>query len=114
MNYQVRIVKTARTDMREIHRYIAIDLQNPIAAIKRIDLIDANIQSLKAMPARFPLVQDAYLASKGCRMIVCESHLVFFIIEEATKKVFVMRVIYARRDWARMLRVDVEMPVDEF
>ena len=114
MNYRVRIVKPARTDMREIHRYIAMDLQNPVAAIKRIDLIDTNIQSLKTMPTRFPLVQDAYLASKGYRMIVCESHLVFFIIEETTKKVFVMRIIYARRDWVRMLRVDVEKPVDEF
>jgi plasmid stabilization system protein ParE len=114
MNYRVRIVKPARTDMREIHRYIAMDLQNPAAATKRINLIDTNIQSLKTMPTRFPLVQDAYLASKGYRMIVCESHLVFFIIEEATKKVFVMRVIYARRDWARMLRVDVERPIDEF
>jgi len=114
MNYRVRIVKPARAEMREIRRYIAVDLLNPDAAAKRIDLIDTNIQSLKTMPARFPLVQDAYLASKGFRIIVCEAHLVFFIIEEETRKVFVMRVIYARRDWARMLRVDAEKLSDGF
>jgi len=65
MNYRIRIVKPARADMREIHRYIALYLQNPIAAIKRIDLIDTNIQSLKTIPTRFPLVQDAYLVSNG-------------------------------------------------
>jgi len=108
MNYQVRIVKPARADMREIRRYITEDLLNPEAAAKLINLIDTNIQSLKTMPTRFPLVQNTYLASKGFRIIVCESHLVFFIIEEETRKVFVMRVIYARRDWARMLRVDAE------
>jgi len=88
VSYRIRIVKPARTDMREIHRYMAIDLQNSAAATKRIDLIDTNIQSLKTIPTRFLLVQDAYLASKGYRMIVCESHLVFFIIEETTKKGF--------------------------
>ena len=77
MNYRVRIVKPARADMREIRRYIADDLLNPEAAAKRINLIDTNIQSMKTMPARFPLVKDSYLASKGFRIIVCETHLVF-------------------------------------
>jgi plasmid stabilization system protein ParE len=114
MNYRVRIVKPAQVDVREIRRYIAVDLLNPVAAAKRIDLIDTKIQSLKTMPARFPLVQDAYLASKGFRIIVCEAHLVFFIIEEAARKVFVMRVIYARSDWVRMLRVDAEKSFDGY
>ena len=114
MSYRVRIVKPARSDIREIRRYIAEDLQNPVAATERINLIDTNIQSLKTMPARFPLVQDAYLASKGFRIVVCEAHLVFFVIEEEAKKVYVMRVIYARRDWARMLRVDADIPTDDF
>jgi plasmid stabilization system protein ParE len=108
MNYRIRIVKPARADIREIRRYIAEDLSNPQAAAKRVNFIDARIQSLKTMPARFPLVQDPYLASKGFRIIVCKSHLVFFIIEEETRRIFIMRIIYARRDWVRMLRVDTQ------
>ena len=105
MNYKVRIVKHARDDMRKIRKYITEDLANPPAAAKRINLIDTNIQSLRQMPARFPLVQDDYMASKGFRVIVCKTHLVFFVIEEAEKCVYIMRVIYARRDWARILRL---------
>ena len=68
MTYQIRIVKTAQTDMREIYRYIGEELQNLSAAARRISLIDKAIQSLKQNPARFPLVRDGYLASKGNRM----------------------------------------------
>jgi plasmid stabilization system protein ParE len=100
-------MKPAQTDLREIHNYIAGELLNPSAAARRINLIDAAIQSLKEKPARFPLVRDDYLASKGFRVIVVKTHLVFFIIREAENAVSVMRVVYGRRDWARMLRIDI-------
>ena len=108
MIYKIRIMKPAQIDMREIYRYIAEDLQNPDAAVQRISLIDGAIQSLKKMPYRVPLVFDDYLASKGYRMVVVKTHLVFFIIREEIKTVSVMRVLYGRRDWVRMLKVEAK------
>ena len=108
MTYKVRIIKPAQNEIREIYRYIVDDLQNPTAAVNRITLIDENIQSLKESPARFPLVRDDYLASKGFRTIVVKNHLIFFIIREETKVVSVMRVLYERRDWLRILKVEAE------
>jgi plasmid stabilization system protein ParE len=99
-------MKPAQNEMRDIYRYIADDLQNPVAAVRRILLIDEKIQSLKKNPDRFPLVSDGYLASKGYRMIAAKNHLVFFIIREQAKAVSVMRVLYGRRDWLRILKVD--------
>jgi len=111
MRYPVRIVRPAQTDIREIYRYIANDLQNPTAAERRISLIDEKILELETIPTRYPLVQDAYLASKGFRMVAAKTHLIFFVIRESTptepKRVFVMRVLYCRRDWARILKHDV-------
>jgi toxin ParE1/3/4 len=101
-------MKPAQNEMRETYRYIAGDLQNPIAAARRIALIDEVIQSLKKNPARFALARDNYLASKGYRMIVVKNHLVFFIIREEVKTVSVMRVLYGRRDWLRILKVEAE------
>ncbi|MCL2200099.1 MAG: type II toxin-antitoxin system RelE/ParE family toxin [Defluviitaleaceae bacterium] len=105
MTYQVRVMDSAQTDMREIHRYISEDLQNPEAAVKRIKLLEKNIRSLKKMLVRFPLVTDDYLASKGMRVIVVKTHLIFFVVRETIKKVSVMRILHARRDWARILRI---------
>lgn len=106
MIYKIRIMKPAQTDMREIYKYIAEELKNPIAAVNRISLINESIQSLKENPARISLVRDEYLASKGYRMILVKNHLVFFIIREEEHTVSVMRVLYGRRDWSRLLKVD--------
>ncbi|MDR1705708.1 MAG: type II toxin-antitoxin system RelE/ParE family toxin [Clostridiales bacterium] len=104
MEYNIRIIETAQTDMRNIWQYIAVELQNPTAAELRISLLDAAIRSLKEYPARFPLVHDDYLAYKGYRVIVVKSHLVFFIIRDDDETVSVLRVLYGRRDWLRILK----------
>jgi len=113
MSYKIRIMKPAQNDMREIYRYIADDLQNPSAAFNRISLIDEKILSLKENPARIALVRDRFLASKGFRMIVVKSHLVFFVLREESKTVSVMRILYGRRDWLRMLKGEVEILTEE-
>jgi plasmid stabilization system protein ParE len=108
MSYTIRIMKPAQIEMREIYRYIAEDLQNPVAASRRITLIDKAIQSLKKNPTRYPLVRDDYLASKGYRLIVVKNHIVFFIVRKELKAVSVMRVLYGRRDWMHLLRVEAD------
>jgi len=114
MKYKIRIVSPAQNDMQEIYRYIAYDLRSPDAASKRILLIDEKIQSLKSNPARFSLVKDDYLASKGFRFCIAKNHLIFFTIREEISTVSVMRVLYGRRDWVRILKVEAEsMPDDE-
>jgi len=108
MIYNVRVVKPAQTDIHDIHIYITYDLQNPTAAERRISLIDEKILSLETMPTRYPLVSDEYLASKGVRLVAAKTHLVFFVArEQPLKRVFVLRVLYCRRDWARILRHDI-------
>jgi len=106
MIYKIRIMKPAQDEMRETYRYIAETLNNPIAAERRLSLIDDAIASLKETPGRFPLVRDDYLASKGYRMIVVKNHLVFFIVREKEKAVSVMRVLYGRRDWMHLLKIE--------
>ncbi|MCL1829289.1 MAG: type II toxin-antitoxin system RelE/ParE family toxin [Oscillospiraceae bacterium] len=108
MMYKVRITRPAQTEMRGIYRHIAEELSNPIAAERRIALIDEAIQSLKKNPARFALVRDDYLASKGFRLITVKNHLVLYIIRENVHTVSVMRVLYGRRDWKRLLKVETE------
>ena len=103
MSYKIRITKPAQNDISQIYKYILEDLKNPQAADGRIDLINHAIQSLEENPARHALVRDDYLSSKGFRMMVVKSHLVFYIIREEIKTISIMRVLYGRRNWARIL-----------
>ena len=112
MIYKIRIMTPAQVEMRKTYRYIAEDLQNPAAAARRVSLIDDAIQSLKKNPTRYPLVRDDYLASKGYRLVVAKNHLVFFIVREKERVVSIMRVLYGRRDWVRLLKVEVDALTD--
>ena len=106
MRYTIRIMDAAKAEMRDIYHYIAKDLNNPAAAVRRIALIETAIHSLAESPASRALVRDAYLASKGYRMVVVKNHLVFYIVREEEQAVSVMRVLYGRRDWLRLLKAD--------
>jgi len=59
-------------------------------------------------------VKSADISSKGIRVVAAKTHLVFFVIREHTqeelRRVFVLRVLYCRMDWARILRIDMEHP----
>ena len=113
MIYNVKIMDSAKAEMREIYWHIAEVLKNPIAAERRISLIETSIKSLKENPVRYPLVKDDYLASKGYRLIVVKNHLVFFTVREKEQAVSVMRVLYGRRDWMRILKVEAKSQTDE-
>jgi len=115
MSYRVQITKSAERDIREIHGYIAEKLKSPTAAIRRVDLIDKKVQSLSEKPHRHPLVLDEFLASKGFRYIAAENHHVFYVIYDKIKipTVYAVRVIYGRRDWANILKDDIENIFDE-
>jgi plasmid stabilization system protein ParE len=113
MIYKIRIMDAAKAEMREIYRYIAEELQNPIAAQRRITQIESAIRSLRENPACYPLVRDEYLAAKGYRLVAAKNHIVFYIVREKQQIVSIMRVMYGRRDWMRLLRVDTEMITEE-
>jgi plasmid stabilization system protein ParE len=44
--YQVKVSEQAEDQMREIARYIAVDLQNKTAVIELLDLFQAMMDSL--------------------------------------------------------------------
>ena len=103
MSYRIEILEAARADIDEIYEYIANVLHNPIAAIRRVALIEQAIASLDKSPGRFALVRDDQLMLEGYRMIVVKNHLVFFVIYESEKLVSIERVLYGRRNWQNIL-----------
>ena len=63
----------------------------------------SQLQGLDALPARQPLVRDAYLASRGIRMLPADGHLIFYTIQEETKTVHILRIVHGKREWNALL-----------
>ena len=101
--YRVDVSEPAESDLRDIVRYISAQLSAPMTATKMMDAIEEAISGLADMPQKHPPVTDERLASMGYRKLVVKNYIVFFTIDEKSKVVDVERILYARRDWLRIL-----------
>ena len=101
--YTIEITEPAEHDLKEIVRYIAIELRDSHAAESVMGRIGSAIYGLADMPSRNPLVLDERLSLEGVRKIVIDNYLVFYVVTEGNRTVTIIRVLYSRRDWTNLL-----------
>lgn len=101
--YTVRITQPAQQQLREIADYIRFTLQAPNTAIKMLDMLAEEILSLDQFPNRVPLTEEEPWHSQGVHKLPVKNFLVYFWVDEETKQVHVIGVIYGRRDQRHQL-----------
>jgi len=101
--YKIEITIKAKKDMREIYAYLAYNLDEPNTADKLLDKIEEGILSLKHMPLRCAVEQDEQLRLGNLRKLIVGNYLIFYIVNEKTAMVFIVRILYSRRDWMNLL-----------
>ncbi|MDR1412800.1 MAG: type II toxin-antitoxin system RelE/ParE family toxin [Actinomycetes bacterium] len=99
------IAPEAHADQRRIIAYISQELFNPEAATHLMANFIKQTIYLQDTPAMFPLMQETAFAAKGYRrMPIPESdYLAIYRIDEANKTVYVLRIFYARQNYATLL-----------
>jgi toxin ParE1/3/4 len=103
VKYRVDISEPAENDLRDIVRYISAQLSAPMTALKMMEAMDEEIAGLALMPQKCPFVTDERLAMLGYRKLPVKNYIVFFTIDEKSEVVDVERILYAKRDWQRIL-----------
>ena len=101
--YSVNITDAAFEDLKSITLYIKDELKEPIIAEKLIAKIKEGIFSFDSLPCRQGLVRDKMLAKQGYRPLYIENYIIFYIVTEEIKRVDISRVLYARRNWVKLL-----------
>lgn len=96
-SYKVIYYPIAMKDITSILDYISIDVPN--AANKFIDKIDEAIRSLSLIPNKGVIPKDFNLKSKGYRMLIIDSYIVFYLVNHEEFKVEVMRVIASKQNY---------------
>jgi len=102
--FNVRFTPQAVADLKEIKRYISDDLFNLQAAADLVALVFDRIHTLVSMPQTGTRLRSDIPVLKGYRFIQCKNYLVFYRIEG--KSVAVIRILYARRDYLKLLEPD--------
>lgn len=97
-DYKVYMTEQAIQQVQEIITYISRVLMARSTAERWADYLQGEIASLCTMPYRFPLVDDPVWSKKGLRKMSAKNFNVYFHVQEAGRQVWVIAVIYAKRD----------------
>ena len=96
-------------DLEDIKIYIAEELGNPTAALAMVTRIIQGIKQLIITPIAYPSLASKVPFDTDYRYLICGNYIVFYRHENKT--VFVDRVLYGKRDYAKILFP--ELPQDD-
>ena len=101
--YAVKITEPARRQLQEIIRYIAEDLQEKRAAIRMLDTLEKELLSLSRLPNQVALTEEEPWRSQGIHKFPVKNYLIYFWVDEETKKVQIIGAVYGRKDQRHQL-----------
>ena len=96
--YRIIITPDAIKDLAELSDYIADMLHAHDTALSYVRAVREEISSLSDMPERYKLVDDEPWHSRGLRRFLVKNFYVYYRIDEQAKMIYILNVIYARRD----------------
>jgi len=102
-SYEIIMTDDATADLIELRDYIAEVLLAPETALSYIRAIRAEISTLSEMPDRIKTVDDEPWHSRGIRKIIAKNFYVYYRIDESSKRVYILNIIYNKRDQLRQL-----------
>ena len=98
MIYELIITEQADADLRGIYEYIAFELLAPENAARQLDRLEESIIRLEEFPLKFRMHDKEPWCSRGLRIMPVDNYLVFYIPDDDTKTVTVVRIMYNGRD----------------
>ena len=103
MMYEVKVSKQAGDDLRGIFEYIAFELQAPENASGQLQRLEEHILNLNTMPNRYPKYRKDPWKSRGIHVLPVDNYVIFYITDDETKVVTILRVMYTGRDIGEQL-----------
>lgn len=96
--YKVWYSLPAKTDLKAIYRYIAVDLKARSTAKGQIDRIRKEIKGLNLFPEKFPAVDWEPWSGKNVRKMPVDNFIVYYRATHEAQGVEVVRIFYGGRD----------------
>lgn len=102
--YSLEYLPLARQDMVEIVAYVAKTLSNPVAATRLAEKLTEAAEDLRAFPYAQPAYQPLRPLKREYRKLLVENYLMLYWVDEAEKRITIVRVVYARRNYGKLLK----------
>ena len=101
--FEIIITPDAEADLMELRNYIAYVLLAPDTALSYIREIRKEISALSEIPGRIKPVDEEPWHSRGLRKIMAKNFYIYFRIDEAANRVYILNVIYDQRDQLKQM-----------
>jgi len=98
MAFQTSYSEQAAVDLADIIRYLNDELCNPQAAKRFYKEASKRLELLCDNPYMYPLHKDGKLYAEGYRFIVIGNYLMFYVINEDSRVVNIVRIVYGGRN----------------
>jgi toxin ParE1/3/4 len=105
MRYDVQISDKAEEDLDSIIDYLLYKLKAPGAADTFLATLEQKIEILKSSPKIFKIIDDDLLRIEEIRVLQVSNYLAFYLVDDNSKIVSIIRVLYGRRDWLNILLI---------
>ena len=104
MAYNVRIMEKAEEDLSEIVDYVSDTLKNQKAADNLlVDFLNEK-ENIAENPYMYPLSNNSVLQNEGYhRFLFYKNFIALYLIDDVEKVVSIMRIFYAKRDYANLI-----------
>jgi len=101
--YKLEYLPVARQDLIDIVLYISQELQNPDAANRLAEKLIETAEKVLTFPYGNPSYHPIKPLRHEYRKAIVQNYLMFYRIDEEKKLVTVARVLYAKRNYNRLL-----------
>ncbi|MCL2634093.1 MAG: type II toxin-antitoxin system RelE/ParE family toxin [Oscillospiraceae bacterium] len=102
--WDVKYTDVAEFDLDGIYDYISENLTEPDIAVKQINRIIDAVDKLDQQPLRHRLYDDEPWRAIGLRVMVVDNYSVFYLPVAIQKTVWIIRIMYSRRDFNQHLK----------
>lgn len=98
MIYEIIMTEQADADLRGVYEYIAFELLAPENAARQLDRLEDHIIGLEEFPEKYRRYEKEPWHSRGLRIMPVDNYLVFYIPDQGTMTVTIIRIMYSGRD----------------
>lgn len=103
-SYDIIITPDAEEDLKEVREYITSTLHEPHIALRYIQSIRKEIAKLSFLAKSIAPISEEPWHSRGLRKILAQNFFVYYRVDESLERVFVLNVVYAKRDQEEVLK----------
>ncbi|WP_405343067.1 type II toxin-antitoxin system RelE/ParE family toxin [Fibrobacter sp.] len=103
MEYKILVTERAKSDLAGIYSYISTELQSVRTADDVIDSLQRAMSGLSIMPSRYHRYMEEPWYSEGVRYFSVRNFSVFYTVDENSRSVFIVHVVYSKRNLPQVL-----------